>query len=162
MAIRIPIVSEWDGRGLAKARRDIKNAEGFLGKAGAAAKAFRGTLLLAGTAAAAAFAKISADAVMLASDLDETKNKLNEVFGDGAQSITKNLEKSAREIGQTRQQAYDAAATFGIFGKAAGLAGEDLATFSEDLVRLSADYSSFFNTVETQKSMNQLTNNIID
>ena len=146
MAIRIPIVSEWDGRGLAKARRDIKNAEGFLGKAGAAAKAFRGTLLLAGTAAAAAFAKISADAVMLASDLDETQNKLNEVFGDGAQSITKNLEKSAREIGQTRQQAYDAAATFGIFGKAAGLAGEELVTFSEDLVRLSADFSSFYNT----------------
>lgn len=146
MAIRIPIVSEWDGRGLAKARRDIKNAEGFLGKAGAAAKAFRGTLLLAGTAAAAAFAKISADAVMLASDLDETQNKLNEVFGDGAQSITKNLEKSAREIGQTRQQAYDAAATFGIFGKAAGLAGDDLVTFSEDLVRLSADFSSFYNT----------------
>jgi phage-related tail protein len=146
VAIRIPIVSEWDGRGLAKARRDIKNAEGFLGKAGAAAKAFRGTLLLAGTAAAAAFAKISADAVMLASDLDETQNKLNEVFGDGAQSITKNLEKSAREIGQTRQQAYDAAATFGIFGKAAGLAGDDLVTFSEDLVRLSADFSSFYNT----------------
>lgn len=146
MAIRIPIVSEWDGRGLAKARRDIKNAEGFLGKAGAAAKAFRGTLLLAGTAAAAAFAKISADAVMLASDLDETQNKLNEVFGDGANSITKNLEKSAREIGQTRQQAYDAAATFGIFGKAAGLAGDDLVDFSEELVRLSADFSSFYNT----------------
>lgn len=146
MAIRLPIVSEWDGRGLAKARRDIRNAEGFLGKAGAAARAFRGTLIAAGVAAAAAFGKIAADSVMLASDLDETKNKLNEVFGSGSGSLQENLKRSARELGQTRQQAYDAAATFGIFGKAAGLAGGDLVEFSEDLVRLSADFASFYNT----------------
>lgn len=146
MAIRIPIVSEWDGRGLAKARRDIRQAEGFLGKAGAAARAFKGTLIAAGTVAAGAFAKFSADAVMLASDLDETKNKLNEVFGTGSGSLQANLKNSARSLGQTRQQAYDAAATFGIFGKAAGLAGDDLVTFSEDLVRLSADFASFYNT----------------
>ena len=146
MAIRLPIISEWDGRGLTKARREIRNAEGVLGKAGAAARAFKGTLIAAGVAAGAAFAKMSVDAVMLASDLDETRNKLGEVFGSGAGSLQENLKNSARELGQTRQQAFDAAATFGIFGKAAGLAGDDLVTFSEDLVRLSADFSSFYNT----------------
>ena len=40
----------------------------------------------------------------------------------------------------------DAAGAFGTFGKAAGLAGEDLSTFTTDFVTLSTDLASFNNT----------------
>ena len=40
----------------------------------------------------------------------------------------------------------DAAGIFGTFGKAAGLAGENLATFSNDFTALASDLSSFNNT----------------
>jgi hypothetical protein len=44
----------------------------------------------------------------------------------------------------------DAAATFATFGKSAGLAGDELVTFSTDLTTLSADLASFYNTSPEQ------------
>ena len=40
----------------------------------------------------------------------------------------------------------NAAATFGIFGKSAGLAGEELTSFSTEFVTLASDLASFNNT----------------
>jgi hypothetical protein len=86
------------------------------------------------------------DAVNAASDLIETQNKVAVIFGDSADSILKFAETSVTALGQTETMALEAAATFAQFGKAAGLADENLVDFSTDLVTLSADLASFNNS----------------
>ena len=86
------------------------------------------------------------DAIKLASDLGETTTKVGVIFGNNAQEIQSWARTTSTSFGQTTQQAMDAAATFAIFGKAAGLSGGQLVGFSKNLVGLSADFASFYNT----------------
>lgn len=90
------------------------------------------------------------DAVGAASDMGETISKTNVLFGDGADAVIAFAETAATQFGQSKQQALDAATTFATFGKAAGLAGEDLTTFSTDFVGLASDLASFNNTTPEQ------------
>ena len=85
-----------------------------------------------------------------ASDLNETVTKTGVIFGDASAEIMAYAETAANSIGQSKQQAMDAATTFGVFGKAAGLAGSDLAKFSTDFVTLASDMASFSNTTPEQ------------
>jgi phage-related protein len=106
---------------------------------------------LAGPLAAAfAGAKIVGffkDAVNGASDLNEAASKTMQVFGkDGAEAVNAFARNANTALGQTRLQAVDAAATFGVFGKSAGLGGTQLAGFSTNLVKLTSDMASFSNT----------------
>jgi hypothetical protein len=103
--------------------------------------------------AAAAFAvaggvalKFGVDAVKSASDLSETIAKTGEIFGDSAKEVEAFAATAAKRLGQTKQQALDAASTFAIFGRSAGLAGKDLVTFSTDFTELASDLASFNNT----------------
>lgn len=81
-----------------------------------------------------------------ASDLNETVAKTGEIFGDGLAAVEEFAEAAAVNIGQSKQQALDAASTFGIFGRAANLSGEDLVKFSTDFTVLASDLASFNNT----------------
>ena len=82
-----------------------------------------------------------------ASDLAEAGTKVNQVFGkEGAKALDKFTQGSAKKLGQTKLQVLDAASTFGVFGKAAGLSGKDLVDFSTQFSTLSTDMASFFNT----------------
>lgn len=81
-----------------------------------------------------------------ATDLNETIAKTGELFGESAKDIENWAETSATKIGQSKTQAMDAASTFAIFGKSAGLAGKDLVKFSTEFTELASDMSSFFNT----------------
>lgn len=99
-----------------------------------------------GAAAGAMAVKIGKEAIQAASDLAETTSKVNVIFGTTASSIEKFGAEAAASLGQTRTQAMNAAATFGIFGKSAGLAGDDLAGFSTEFVQLASDLASFNNT----------------
>ena len=102
-------------------------------------------------AAAGAMAiKIGVDAVKAASDLSETISKVNVLFGDTAKDIEKFADSAASSLGQTKQQALDAAATFATFGRAAGLSGKDLSGFSTGFVQLASDLASFNNTSPEQ------------
>lgn len=98
---------------------------------------------VAGTAAIGGFFK---SAITGASDLNETISKSKVIFGDAAGSVEKYAKDASRNILLTTQQAIDASATFGVFGKSAGLTGKDLAGFSTDLTSLASDLSSFSNT----------------
>jgi hypothetical protein len=98
-------------------------------------------------AAAGAFAL---SAVKGASDLAETVSKVGVLFGDTAKDIEKFAAGAAKSLGQTKQQALDAAATFATFGKAAGLSGQDLSKFSTSFVTLASDLASFNNTSPEQ------------
>ncbi|MFE6965680.1 hypothetical protein ACFVAJ_11215 [Agromyces sp. NPDC057679] len=91
------------------------------------------------------------DGINIAGDIAETKSAVAQVFGDEATaSIDKWSNRGADVLGQTQLQALQAAQTFGVFGKAAGLAGNDLATFSTDLADLGTDFASFYNTSPEQ------------
>jgi hypothetical protein len=106
-----------------------------------------GLALAAVTAAVGAFAiKIAVDGVKAASDLSESVSKVGVLFGDSASKIEAFAESAAASLGQTKQQALDAASTFAIFGSSAGLAGDDLVKFSTDFTTLASDLASFNNT----------------
>ena len=120
--------------------------DNFANKSGAALKKV-GIAVAAAAAAAGAFAvKFGVDAVKAASDLQETLSKTGELFGANAAEVEKFAAAAATSLGQSKQQALDAASTFAIFGKAAGLAGSDLVNFSTDFTVLASDLASFNNT----------------
>ena len=106
---------------------------------------------LVGVAALAAGAtKLAFDSISSASDLEESTNKVVQIFGKGSDSILKFSETTADALGQTNNQAREAASTFGIFGSAAGLADKKNAKFAKRMTRLASDLASFNNTDPSQ------------
>ena len=85
------------------------------------------------------------DAIKSASDLSETTAKVGQIFGESGKQVEDWAKATSTSFGQSQKQALDAAATFAIFGKGAGLAGNELVGFSQNLVKLSADFASFYN-----------------
>lgn len=147
MARDIKIKITGDSSGLKSAFGDAeKSAEGFGSKVGSIfggiAKA-GAALTLGGVAAAVPLIKSSIDA---ATDFNETLSKTQVLFGDSSQAIFEWADTAARNLGQSRQQAMDAAGTFAVFGKTMGFSGDDLVDFSKKAVGLSSDMASFFNT----------------
>jgi hypothetical protein len=110
-------------------------------------KSMVGPALIAATAvAAAALGKLLVNSVGAASDFSEAGAAVNEVFGEASDTIRKFAAGAATNLGQTQTQVLDAAKQFGIYGQAAGLAGEANAAFSTDLITLATDLASFNNT----------------
>ncbi|TNM61535.1 hypothetical protein FHN55_17045 [Streptomyces sp. NP160] len=110
--------------------------------------ALAGGIALAAGGGVATFFK---DAVTGASDLNETVAKTQQILGtDGANAVMQFAETAATSLGQSKQQALDASATFATFGKAAGLAGTDLAAFATQNTQLATDLASFNNTTPEQ------------
>lgn len=130
-------------KGMDKANATTKT---FGDKIGDFAKKAGIALAAVGAAAGAMAIKIGKEAVQAASDLAETTSKVNVIFGDTAKNIEAFGAQAAASLGQTRTQAMNAAATFGIFGKSAGLAGDELTSFSTEFVQLASDLASFNNT----------------
>jgi len=85
-----------------------------------------------------------------ASDPKEAGAAVGVVFGKGAAAVQDYAKNAATALGQTQLQALGAAQTFGTFGKAAGLTGGKLASFSTDMVTLASDLASFKNTSPEQ------------
>lgn len=123
--------------GVNKLSANLKNLVGALGLAFGAQEVIK-------------FAKQTIDA---ASDLNETVSKSQQIFGTASKSVEQFASNSAKQFGMSKKTAIDAAASFGAFGKAAGLTGEDLGTFSTDLVALSADLASFGNTTPEEAAL---------
>jgi hypothetical protein len=121
-------------KGLGKAQTGVDKASKSLVSFGSKALAVGGLAVAGLTNAANA-----------AGDLGEAVAATEVIFGDAADSILAYGETAADTIGQSNRAALQAAATFGTFGKAAGKTGEELATFSTDLVTLSSDLASFKN-----------------
>lgn len=96
------------------------------------------------------FADTVVASIGAATDLNETLSKSEAIFGDSAAAINEWSMTAATQLGQSRQTALDAAATFAMFGKSAGLAGDDLTGFSTELVTLATDLASFNNTDPAQ------------
>jgi hypothetical protein len=142
MAIIVPILTQFDDKGIKKAVREFERAKGAFDKTGvvvnyAADSAIRlgSTLTRTLTPAILALGAAAYKATQLASDMAETQSKVRD-FGKAA----------ARNIGMSEQEALDAASTFALFAKQAGKSGQELNNFSKDFVTLAADFASFYNT----------------
>lgn len=156
VAINVPVVPSTTGLAASVAGQGTAAAAaaGTAGtKAGKAAGAgmlvgMKGMLgPLAAVGGAAAGLSVIKGSISAASDLGETQSKVNQIFGtEGAAALDKFAATSSTALGQTKQQALDASATFGIFGKSAGMEGAELAGFSSNLTALATDMASFGNT----------------
>jgi len=80
-----------------------------------------------------------------ASDLNESINKTDVVFGAASDSVEQFSKTTAKGLGQSRQQALEAAASFGNVFKTVGLADQASAGMSTTLVKLASDMASFNN-----------------
>ncbi len=128
------------GKTLRNVGGDADRASGKFAKLGSACgKILAGGLLVGG----AAMIKFGQQA----SDLAETQSKVAQVFGEeSVDALDKFASSAATTLGQSKQTALDAAATFGIIGKSAGKSGDDLVEFSTDMTKLATDMASFSNT----------------
>jgi hypothetical protein len=142
VAINIPILTSFSGKGVADAQREFKSLTTTTQKAGFILQ----RALLPAAAAIGTITQVIAPAIKAASDFEEATSKVNVIFGRTSKSVKDFANTAARELGQSKQSVLDAAGAFGTFGKAAGLAGEDLSTFTTDFVTLSTDLASFNNT----------------
>lgn len=84
-------------------------------------------------------------AINMASDLEETKNKVSVVFGDMTSDVLKWSQNSATAMGQSQQQALDAAGNYGNLFLTMGLGQKPAADMSMNLVQLASDLASFNN-----------------
>lgn len=80
-----------------------------------------------------------------ASDLAESQSKVNVVFGAGAPAIHAWAQTAAEAMGLSRQQATDAAGSFGNLFVQLGLADSEAVQMSTSIVQLAADFGSFHN-----------------
>ena len=85
------------------------------------------------------------DAVSSASDLNETVSKAQTVFGPAFGDLDKWSRTAATSIGQSRQQALDAAGSFGNLFTQLGIGSDQAAGMSQQMVNLASDFASFHN-----------------
>ena len=151
MAKELKIRITGDSSGL---KKGTDEGEGILMKFGSRVSAWSvatGTLLADGIKTGlSAVGGFLGDSIGAATDINETISKVGVLFGDAAGEIEAFAKTAAVGLGQSQQQAMDAAATFATFGKGAGLSGSQLADFSIDLASLASDMASFNNTSPEQ------------
>ena len=90
------------------------------------------------------------DAVGAASELADQVGASGVIFGEAAKQVESFATEAATGFGISKTAALEGANTIAAFGKGAGLAGDDLATFSTDLVGLAGDLASFRGTSTEQ------------
>jgi hypothetical protein len=123
-----------------------KEAKGLSGKMEKYGKRMAKAFALAAAAAGAMAVKIGLEGVQAASALNEEISKTEVIFGDVSDEIKDFARSADRALGLTQKEALSAASTFATFGKAAGLSGKELSTFSRGATTLASDLASFYNT----------------
>jgi hypothetical protein len=91
----------------------------------------------------------------LASDMEETTNKINVAFGTSAEQVMQWSQTSIESMGLASQSALDAAALFGDMATSMGFSQDKAADMSINLTQLGADLSSFKN-IPIEQAMNAL------
>ena len=110
MAINIPIITEFDGKGIQRAIKEFKQLETSSQKAQFA-------ISKAAVPAAAALTGLGSaafKAANLAADLREEQSKVGVVFGSSSKAIVDFSKTTAKALGQSQTQALKAAGTFGV------------------------------------------------
>ena len=88
---------------------------------------------------------MGAASIKAASDLSETRNKVKVVFGEMGDDMLEWGNTAATAFGMSKQEALEAAGTFGNLFTTMGLGKSQAADMSKGLVQLAADLASFNN-----------------
>ena len=152
MAISVPIIASFDGRGINKAIRDFKKLEGAgnkmaFGLLNTTAVVNKGIAQFAkfGAAASLVSGVIGKKLTDAGSNLEESMSKVNVVFGDSAKGVQDFASNAAKSMGISNQKALEAAGTFGNLLQAFGTTREAAAQMSMKMVQLAGDLASFNN-----------------
>jgi hypothetical protein len=144
MAVRIPIITVFDSKGLKAAQYQLNKVRGnfaALGRNAAIATAAIGGVTVA-----------LGKAVTAASNLEAEFEGVNQVFGTAAGSVQAFAKQAATSAGITETAALQASKVFGLFATGAGLTEKEAATFSTTMVQLAGDLGSF-NDVPTAEAL---------
>jgi hypothetical protein len=144
MAIRIPILTSFDPKGLKQANASFAKLQSSVSSLGRNF-AIAGGAIVAGTA-------ILGKAVQSASNFEAEFEGVNQVFGDAAKSVQRFADQAAQSAGLSATEALQASKTFGLFATGAGLGTQEAAKFSTEMVQLAGDLGSF-NDVPTADAL---------
>ena len=100
-------------------------------------------------------AAAGAASMKLASDLEESRNKVQVVFGSMAQSVEDFAANALESYGLAEGSALTMASTFGAMASSMGLSEQASASMSTSLTALAADMASFYN-VSTEVAQTSL------
>lgn len=124
-----------------------KTSSTGVGALGSAMSSMKGALLAGAAAAAgAAIVKFGADALKAASNLEESMNAVNVVFGSATDQITTFGETAATTVGLAQAQFQQMATVLGAALSNAGFAEDEMADKTIELTQRAADMASVFNT----------------
>jgi phage-related protein len=133
-------------RGVDKLSGTIDRASSKLGKFGQfAGVALKGLVVGAGLAATA-LTGIGAAAIKAGSDLEESINAVEVVFGEGADTVLEFGQTAARSVGLATNEFNQLATVTGALLKDVGLPMEEVGDLTNDLTIRAADMASVFNT----------------
>jgi hypothetical protein len=144
MAIKIPILTEFDPKGMRQANAafaELQTSVGSLGR----------NFAVVGAGIVGATALLG-NAVMSASNFEAEFEGVNQVFKDAAGSVQAFAETASETAGLSATEALRASKTFGLFATGAGLGVESAADFSTTMVQLAGDLGSF-NDVPTADAL---------
>jgi hypothetical protein len=137
MAIRIPILTSFDPKGLKAANASFANLSNQVSSLGR-------NFAVAG-AAAVGIGAFLGKAVGSASDLQESVNAVNVAFGSSAAGILKFGETAATSLGTSQVAFNQAAVRFSAFADRIVGQGGDVAGFIGDISVRASDFASVFN-----------------
>ena len=135
MAVKIPIVTIFDNKGIKAAQSQLRKVSGNI----AALNRNFATIGAIGATAAFGLSK----AVMAASNFEAEFEGVNQVFGDAAKSVQDFAKAAGDTAGISETAALKASKTFGLFAVNSGLAQDEAARFATSLVQLAGDLGSF-------------------
>jgi hypothetical protein len=155
--ISVDITGNYENKDIKRAIADLKALDTSGKQTQDSMRAFKSLsatakLAIAGftAGAGASLVAFAVKAINAASDVEELGSKVEQIFGeDAAAQIQEWSTTTTENFGISGAAALEAAGNFGVFGKAAGLTGDELVGFSTELIELSADMASFNNaTIE--------------
>lgn len=126
-------------------KRALSDLDGQVKTSGSKLKGMGKTVAAGAAAGVAGLAVLGKSAVDAGSDLNETLSKSNTVFGDQGKVIEKWADGSAKAFGQSKQQALEAASSFGNMFTQLGIGEGQSADMSKSMTELASDFASFHN-----------------
>jgi hypothetical protein len=142
MAVTIGDVTIRIGASTKTLNRDLRNAERSLQASAAKFQAIGSSLTLGITAP---LALIGGASFKMASDFEESLNKVRVAFGDSAADVESFAKTTLTSIGLAEGSALEMASLFGDMATSMGLTQPAAAQMSKSLVSLAGDLSSFKN-----------------
>jgi len=149
----VPLVlqAEKYQKDLEKMKKDTENtANSLKGKLSAIGDSMTKAGAIMTGAVTAPLVALGISSTEAASNLSESMNKANVVFGDSIGVIKEFASTSATSLGISEQAAYEATGTFGNLFTALGMTQGSAATMSMDVVTLASDLASFNNLDPTE------------